>query len=108
MKKLSILLILLLLLSIDTFSQKSQPVAYAVFKDSTLTFYYGKKKPQGAYYVEKMVRVQRIATSYYTKEWDSVRNKLKPLYLTNPLKISVQKVVQDGLPDAKILLQLKA
>ena len=86
MKKTSILFILLLLLSIDAFSQKSQPVAYAVFKDSTLTFYYGKKKPQGAYYVEKMVRVQRIATSYYTKEWDSVRNKIKTVVFDKSFK----------------------
>lgn len=46
MKKLSILLILLLFLCIDAYSQK---VAYAVFKDSTLTFYYNDKKPEGAY-----------------------------------------------------------
>lgn len=38
MKKIYILLVLLLLLSIDVFSQNSQPVAYAVFNDGTLTF----------------------------------------------------------------------
>ncbi|MBR4440123.1 MAG: hypothetical protein IKS00_01115, partial [Bacteroidales bacterium] len=52
MKKLSILLILLLFLCIDAYSQK---VAYAVFKGSTLTFYYDDKKPEGAYDVEKKV-----------------------------------------------------
>ena len=57
MKKASILLTLLfLLLCINAFSQKYQPEAYAVFKDSTLTFYYNKNKPEGAYDVEKTIK----------------------------------------------------
>ena len=70
MKKLSILLTLLILMSVNAFSQK---VAYAVFKDSTLTFYYNDKKPDGAYDVEKMVK------GYYTelKEWYSISDKIK-------------------------------
>jgi surface protein len=67
MKKTSILLILLLFLCIDAFSQK---VAYAVLKNSTLTFYYDDKKPEGAYDVEKMVKVQiEYDEDYFGKEW---------------------------------------
>ena len=64
MKKPTILLILLLLLCIYAFSQKTQPEAYAVFKDSTLTFYYNDKKPQGSYDVENMIK----DGYYYIKE----------------------------------------
>ena len=63
MKKTSILLILLLLLSIDAFSQK---VAYAVLKDSTRTFYYGKNKPDGAYDVKNLVKNKYDVDA---KEW---------------------------------------
>ena len=63
MKKTSILFILLLMLSIDAFSQK---VAYAVLKDSTLTFYYDDKKPEGAYDVENLVKNKYDVDA---KEW---------------------------------------
>ena len=73
MKKPTILLIFLLLLCINAFSQKSQPVAYAVIKDSTLTFYYGKNKPDGAYDVEKMVK-KPVGEG---KEWSPVSKQIK-------------------------------
>ena len=53
MKTISILLILFFFLCIDAFSQIVSSKAYAVLKDSTLTFYYNDKQPQGAYDVEK-------------------------------------------------------
>ena len=85
MKKPSILLILLLLLSINAFSQKSKSVAYAVLKDSTLTFYYNikKQKPAGAYDVENMVK-----DSYGSncKEWYSVFNKISTVVFDNSFK----------------------
>ncbi|MBR6176610.1 MAG: BspA family leucine-rich repeat surface protein [Bacteroidales bacterium] len=71
MKKLSILLILLLFLCIDAYSQK---VAYAVLKDSTLTFYYGKNKPAGAYNVEKMIEGEYDAD---VKEWGGVSDQIQ-------------------------------
>ena len=61
MKKISILLLLFSVLCIIACSLKSEqqgninPEAYAIFKDSTLTFYYGKGKPKGAYDVENFV-----------------------------------------------------
>ena len=85
MKKPSILLILLLWLSINAYSQKSKSVAYAVLKDSTLTFYYNikKQKPAGAYDVENMVK-----DSYGSncKEWYSVFNKISTVVFDNSFK----------------------
>ena len=80
MKKTSILLILLLFLCIDAFSQK---VAYAVLKDSTLTFYYGKNKPDGAYDVENLVK------NWYDKddkEWFSERNHISTMVFDQSFK----------------------
>ena len=82
MKKPTILLILLLLLCINAYSQKSQPVAYAVFKDSTLTFYYNDKKPEGAYDVENMIKERK----YYIKEWASVSNKITTVVFDTSFK----------------------
>ena len=80
MKKTSILFIVLLLLSIDAFSQK---VAYAVFKDSTLTFYYNDKKPKRAYDVENEIIITH--SSAY-KEWDSKCNKIKTVIFDKSFK----------------------
>lgn len=80
MKKLSILLILLLFLCIDAYSQK---VAYAVLKDSTLTFYYNDKKPKGAYDVGNEIRTTH--SSAY-KEWDSKCNKIKTVIFDKSFK----------------------
>ena len=82
MKKISILLTLLILLCINAFSQKSQPVAYAVFKDSTLTFYYNDKKPEGAYDVEKMVK-KPLGEG---KEWSPVSKQIKTAVFDKSLK----------------------
>ena len=73
--KLKFLFMLMLLLPMSSMAQK---VAYAVLKDSTLTFYYGKNKPEGAYDVEKMVKVQfEYGDGYFVKEWDSVSPQIK-------------------------------
>ena len=79
MKKLSILLILLLFLCIDAYSQK---VAYAVLKDSTLTFYYGKKKPAGEYDVGKII----IQDHYDYKEWYGVSRQIKTVVFDKSFK----------------------
>ena len=81
MKKTSILLILLLFLCIDAYSQK---VAYAVLKNSTLTFYYNDKKPKRAYDVEKMVTIQLDhGGDSYVKEWKPVLNKIRTVVFDN-------------------------
>ncbi len=80
MKKSTILLVLLLLLSVNAFSQK---VAYAVLKDSTLTFYYNDKKPEGAYYVDKEIGELLCNVS---KEWDSVSNQIKTVVFDKSFK----------------------
>ena len=77
MKKLSLLLILFLFLCIDAYSQK---VAYAVFKDSSLTFYYKDKKPKGAYDVKKMVKNR---SGFECKEWKPVLNKIRTVVFDN-------------------------
>ena len=84
MKKISILLIVFLFLCIDAYSQK---VAYAVFKDSTLTFYYKDKKPKGAYDVEEMVTIQLDhGGDSYAKEWAFVRYQIKTVFFDNSFK----------------------
>ncbi|MBQ3619113.1 MAG: hypothetical protein II939_13245, partial [Bacteroidales bacterium] len=80
MKKLSILLILLLFLCIDAYSQK---VAYAVFKDSTLTFYYGKNKPEGAYDVEYL---KKDSYGFNCKEWEPVLNEIRTVVFDKSFK----------------------
>ena len=77
--KLKFLFMLMLLLPMSSMAQK---VAYAVFKDSTLTFYYNDKKPDGAYDVEKMVK------GYYTelKEWYSISDKIKTVIFDESVK----------------------
>ena len=76
MKKTSILLILLLFLCIDAFSQK---VAYAVLKDSTLTFYYDDKKPKGAYDVERTYDYE-YSEIKNIKEWYKERDIFKVVF----------------------------
>ena len=61
--KLKFLLMLILLLPMSSMAQK---VAYAVLEDSTLTFYYDDKKPEGAYDVENMVKSEFDTDE---KEW---------------------------------------
>ncbi len=67
--KLKLLLFLMLLLPM---SSMAQTVAYAVLKDSTLTFYYGNNKPTGAYDVENLIKDRFVCK----KEWDSVCNQI--------------------------------
>ena len=88
MKKASILLTLLfLLLCINACSQKSQPVAYAVFKDSTLTFYYNDKKPEGAYDVENLIKIKIYnGDDFFIKEWDSLSNQIKTVVFDKSFK----------------------
>ena len=106
--KLKILCILLLLLPMSSMAQK---VAYAVFKDFTLTFYYNDKKPQGAYDVENLIQVpgyfrehpeklpspyrspwiQKNFTDYYYKEWDSVHNQIKTIVFDKSFKEYIPK-----------------
>ena len=83
MKKINILLVLLLLMSINAFSQTSQPVAYAVLKDNTLTFYYNDKKPEKAYDVEKMVLHKRL---YVIKEWTTKHKRIKTVVFDQSFK----------------------
>ena len=83
MKKISILLILFLFLCIDAYSQK---VAYAVLEDGTLTFYYGKNKPKGAFDVENLITIQLDYGNYYNKEWYSVREQIKTVVFDKSLK----------------------
>ncbi|MBR6176611.1 MAG: BspA family leucine-rich repeat surface protein [Bacteroidales bacterium] len=85
MKKISILLILLLFLFIDAYSQK---VAYAVFKGSTLTFYYDDKKPEGAYDVEKKVAdiIPLSNIIVYHKEWYPKCRQIKTVIFDKSFK----------------------
>ena len=80
MKKLSLLLILFLFLCIDAYSQK---VAYAVLKDSTLTFYYGKNKPEGAYDVENLAKNKYDEDD---KKWNSVSHQIKTVVFDQSFK----------------------
>ena len=69
-KILSIISILILTFGIDKASfAQSAKVPYAVLKDSTMTFYYGKNKPVGAYDVEEMINDR--------KPWDSAKEQIK-------------------------------
>ena len=63
-------------------SSMAQKVAYAVFKDSTLTFYYNDKKPEGAYDVEKEI----IDFIFVRKEWDSVSHQIKTVVFDKSFK----------------------
>ena len=78
--KQKILLILMLLLPLSSMAQK---VAYAVFKDSTLTFYYDDKKPEGAYDVENMV-VDEYGKD--VKEWGEVSEQIKTVVFDKSFK----------------------
>ena len=101
MKKTSILFILLLLLSIDAFSQK---VAYAVFKNSTLTFYYNDKKPKRAYDVEKMVKDR---SGFECKEWELVLNKIRTVVFDNSFKEYRPKSCRRWFDDCENLTSIK-
>ena len=104
MKKTSILLILLLLLSIDAFSQKSQPEAYAVFKDSTLTFCYDDKKPEGAYDVENLAK---NSSGFECKEWEPVLNEIKTVVFDKSFKDYRPKSCQHWFYGCKNLTIIK-
>ena len=78
--KLKFLFMLMLLLPMSSMAQK---VAYAVFKDSTLTFYYDDKKPEGAYDVEKMVKDKY---NLDTKEWNQVSEQIKTIVFDQSFK----------------------
>ncbi|MBP5366484.1 MAG: BspA family leucine-rich repeat surface protein [Bacteroidales bacterium] len=83
MKKTNILLLLFPLLSIIACSHNSQPVAYAVFEDDTLTFYYNDKKPRGAYDVENLAK---DSYGFECKEWEPVLNKIRTVVFDNSFK----------------------
>ncbi|MBO4244644.1 MAG: BspA family leucine-rich repeat surface protein [Bacteroidales bacterium] len=78
--KLKFLFMLMLLLPMSSMAQK---VAYAVFKDSTLTFYYNDKKPKGAYDVEKMVKGKYDED---VKEWSYVGEQIKTVVFDQSFK----------------------
>ena len=74
MKKIfkSLFIISSLILVIGLVTNSCSQVAklpYAVLKDSTMTFYYGKNKPVGAYDVEEMINDR--------KPWDSAKEQIK-------------------------------
>ena len=92
--KLKTLLMLMLLLPLSSLAQKE---AYAVFKDSTLTFYYNDKKPKGAYGVENLVEDTStnahinnpsawFVDKVYNKEWFMVSNQIKTVVFDNSFK----------------------
>ena len=92
--KQKLLLILMLLLPMSSMAQK---VAYAVFKDSTLTFYYNDKKPAGAYDVDNIVEDTSLnahinnpsgwfSTKVYNKEWFMVSLQIKTVVFDNSFK----------------------
>ena len=88
MKKTSILLMILLLLSINVYSHdseqwsKSKAVPFAVLIDSTLTFCYSKNKPSGAYDVEIIVK----EGLFEVKEWNSKREQIKTVVFDKSFK----------------------
>ena len=91
-KTLSIISILILTCGIDTASfAQSEKVPYAVLKDSTMTFYYGKYKPAGAYDVEKIIitKVELFDGEYgevWEKEWKSVTDQIKTVVFDKSFK----------------------
>ncbi|MBQ3655320.1 MAG: BspA family leucine-rich repeat surface protein [Bacteroidales bacterium] len=86
--KLKTVFALMLLLPLYTMAQSVKEEAYAVFKDRTLTFYYGSNKPQGAYDVERTYdyefsQVKNIKEWYqkwdlYTVVFDESFKKYRP------------------------------
>ena len=101
MKKLSILLILFLFLCIDAFSKK---VAYAVLKDSTLTFYYGKNKPDGAYDVENLAKNKYDEDD---KKWNSVSHQIKTVVFDQSFKKYKPKSCSQWFDDCQNLISVK-
>ena len=77
--KLKFLFMLMLLLPMSSMAQK---VAYAVLKDSTLTFYYDDKKPEGAYEVEKRETIM----GYYQKLWHTSKEKISTVIFDKSFK----------------------
>ena len=77
--KQKLLFILMLLLPMSSMAKK---VAYAVLQDGTLTFYYGKKKPAGAYDVGKII----IRGRYDYKEWSGARHEIKTVVFDKSFK----------------------
>ena len=63
-------------------SSMAKKVAYAVLQDGTLTFYYGKKKPAGAYDVGKII----IRGRYDYKEWSGARHEIKTVVFDKSFK----------------------
>ena len=66
------MLLLPILVIVQSGCESKPKEAYAVLKDSTLTFYYNDKKPQGAYDVENLIKDRFVCK----KEWDSVWNQI--------------------------------
>ncbi len=63
-------------------SSMAQKVAYAVLKDSTLTYYYDDKKPEGAYEVEK----REMIKGYYQKLWHTSKEKISTVIFDKSFK----------------------
>ena len=91
-KILSIITILILTFGIDKASfAQSAKVPYAVLKDSTMTFYYGKNKPVGAYDVEKII-ITKVDLfdgengEVWEKEWMSVTDQIKTVVFDKSFK----------------------
>ena len=83
--KLKTLLMLMLLLPLSSLAQK---VAYAVFKKSTLTFYYDDKKSEGAYDVERKTEgiLPLLNIIVYHKEWDPKCRQIKTVIFDKSFK----------------------
>ena len=77
-KSLFILSSLILVIGLVTNScSQVEKLPYAVLKDSTLTFYYDDKKPQGAYDVEKFNKKNFVLRdSFEVKEWYPAREEI--------------------------------
>ena len=95
--KLKLLLFLMLLLPMSSMAQK---VAYAVLKDSTLTFYYGKNKPEGAYDVEKR-------TVFSLTEWYDVCDQIHTVVFDQSFKEYRPKSCERWFSGCKNLISIK-
>ena len=65
---------------------KVKPEAYVVLKDSTLTFFYGKNIPEGAFDVEHLNKEQLYYNELYFKEWTYACSRIKTVVFDSSFK----------------------
>ena len=88
-------------------SSMAQEVAYAVLKDSTLTFYYGNNKPQGAYDVEKFIGEDMFDYIISRKEWYSVNKEIKTVVFDKSFKKYKPKSCEKWFEECENLTTIK-